>query len=98
MMGEWLIVLAVEAEEGEGHPARWDWAALLDTPSPVGIAAAQDVTGEHAGLSLFRLGMDLIRGADLAGVPAADLRELPLARALAAAVERGSSGTRSPGA
>lgn len=87
-MADWLVVLAVETDEGQGHPARWDWGALLDTPYPVGVATAQEVTDEHAGISLFRLGWALIRSADLADAPASDLRALPLAKALAAEVAK----------
>lgn len=56
---EYLVVLAIEADEAEGDPARWDWGAMLDTPYAVGVSARMEVTGKPVGLSLFRLGCEL---------------------------------------
>jgi hypothetical protein len=43
-MAEYLITLAVETEEGQGDPADWDWATLVDSPLPVGVVTSTEVT------------------------------------------------------
>lgn len=37
MSNVYLVVLAVEVEEGQGNPSDWDWATLIDSPLPVDV-------------------------------------------------------------
>jgi len=54
-MAEYLITLAVETEEGQGDPANWDWATLVDSPLPVGVVGSADVTGLDTSVGIIRL-------------------------------------------
>ena len=54
-MAECLITLFIETEEGQGDPAKWDWAALIDSPLPVGVVGSVDVTGLDPNVGIIRL-------------------------------------------
>jgi hypothetical protein len=54
-MAEYLITLAIETEEGQSDPAKWDWATLIDSPLPAGVVASVDVTGLAPYVGIVRL-------------------------------------------
>lgn len=45
-MSTYVVTLVIEdLDETEGNPARWDWAKLLDLPTPVSVLGAAMVPG-----------------------------------------------------
>lgn len=54
-MAEYLITLAIETDEGQGNPAKWDWPNVIDSPYPVGVVGSVDVTGLDASVGIIRL-------------------------------------------
>ena len=61
-MSEWLVVLAIETDETDGHPGRWEWGEILDTPYPVGVVRAVEVTDVETSDAVARLGAHLLNG------------------------------------
>lgn len=54
-MSEHLIVLAIETDESQSNPAKWNWAELIDSPLPVGVVTSVDVTDQPVDTGLRHL-------------------------------------------
>lgn len=47
-MSTYLVVLAVEVEQGQGDPGDWDWATLVDSPLPVDVVASMETDDDQS--------------------------------------------------
>jgi hypothetical protein len=45
-MRHYLITLVIEAEEGHGSPARWEWEDALDLATPVSVIACTGIVDD----------------------------------------------------
>ena len=43
-LNTYLVTLAIQTDESQSNPGKWDWASLIDTPYVAEVVAVVDAT------------------------------------------------------